>query len=376
VPDNMTLQMPDPGALPRALDPASVRFYVRPLGIHWGPPPLGVDAVPFAGGRAWFAWAELAVRSSHGVHRYRAPVAALQPWARTLGAWAADRIESFFASYRVALEPFAGLVLDRPRLMGVINVTPDSFSDGGEALSAEVALARARAMSAAGADILDIGGESTRPGAAPVMEAEELSRVLPVVAPLAAEGRLVSIDTRNAGVMGAATAAGARIVNDVSAATHDPAAPGAIAQSGAAVVMMHTSGDPRTMQNDPRYEDVVLDVFDYLEARIAAMLAAGVPRRLILIDPGIGFGKTIEHNRCILSAIALYKGLGVGVLLGVSRKSFIGRTAGIANPKDRLPGSLALLLHGFDQGVDVVRVHDVAESVQALALWRSVRNDS
>jgi len=316
------------------------------------------------------------VRSSCDIHRYRVPTMALRAWADGIGAWAAERVGSFFRAYRNGLEPFAGLALDRPRLMGVINVTPDSFSDGGETLSAEAAVARARAMSAAGADILDIGGESTRPGAAPVAEAEELSRALPVVTPLAAEGRLVSIDTRNAVVMRAATAAGVRIVNDVSAATHDPAALAAIAESGASVVLMHASGDPRTMQNDPRYDDAALDVFDYLEARVGAAIAAGIPRRSILIDPGIGFGKTVEHNRAILSAIALYKGLGVGVLLGVSRKSFIGRIAGATNPKDRLPGSLALLLHGFDQGVDVVRVHDVTESAQALALWRAVRNDS
>lgn len=376
MPDNATPQTPDSGALPRNLDPASARLYVRPLGIQWGSRPSFVDAVPFAGGRAWFSSAELAVRSSGVVHRYRTPATALSRWADGIGPWAAHRIESFFASYAVAPEPFADLVLDRPRLMGVINVTPDSFSDGGETLSTESALARARAMSAAGADILDIGGESTRPGAAPVPEADELLRVLPVVAPLAAEGRLISIDTRKAGVMRAAAAAGARIVNDVSAATHDPAALAAVADAGAAVVLMHALGDPRTMQKDPRYDDAALDVFDYLEARVAAALAAGIPRRSILIDPGIGFGKTAEHNRAILSMIALYKGLGVGVLLGVSRKSFIGRTAGAADPKDRLPGSLALLLHGFDQGVDVVRVHDVAESAQALALWRSVRNDS
>jgi dihydropteroate synthase len=369
-------QTPDSGALPRTLDPTSVRLYVRPLGIQWGVRPAGIDAVPFAGGRAWFTSAELAVRAPGAVRRYRAQASALSQWAGGIGAWAAERVDSFFASYAVAIEPFAGLALERPRLMGVINVTPDSFSDGGETLAAETALARARAMSAAGADILDVGGESTRPGAAPVPEAEELSRVLPVVAPLAAEGRLISIDTRNAGVMRAAAAAGARIVNDVSAATHDPAALAAVAGAGAAVVLMHASGDPRTMQENPRYGDAALDVFDYLEARVVAALAAGIPRRSIMVDPGIGFGKTVEHNRAILTAIALYKGLGVGVLLGVSRKSFIGRTAGVANPKDRLPGGLALLLHGFDQGVDVVRVHDVAESAQALALWRSVRNDS
>jgi dihydropteroate synthase len=372
----MSMTTPDSGVLPRTLDPASTRLYVRPLGIQWGPCPLDAEVLPFAGGRAWFAWAELAVRSPRAVHRFRAPAAALRRWADGIGLWAAERIESFLASHATALHPFAGLALDRPRLMGVINVTPDSFSDGGECLSPDSALARARAMIAAGAEIFDIGGESTRPGAEPVSLADELARILPVVTPLAAEGRLVSVDTRNAGVMKAGIAAGARIVNDVSAATHDPASLATVAGSGAAVILMHASGDPCTMQVDPRYDDPTLDVFDHLDARVSAALAAGIPRRSILIDPGIGFGKTDEHNRAILNAIALYKGIGVGVLLGASRKSFIGRTAGIADPKERLPGSLALLLHGFDQGVDVVRVHDLAESAQALALWRSVRNVS
>jgi len=372
----MSTPTPDPGVLPRTLDPASTRLYVRPLGIQWGPRPSGADVLSFAGGRAWFTWAELAVRSPRDVHRFRAPAAALRHWADSIGFWAAERIESLLASHAVALDPFAGLALDRPRLMGVINVTPDSFSDGGECLSPNSALARARAMIAAGADILDIGGESTRPGAAPVSQAEELARILPVMRPLAAEGQLVSVDTRNAGVMKAGIAAGARIVNDVSAGIHDPASLATVAGTGAAVILMHTSGDPRTMQVDPRYNDAALDVFDHLDTRVSAALAAGIPRGSILVDPGIGFGKTDEHNRAILSAMALYKGLGVGVLLGVSRKSFIGRTAGVANPKERLPGSLALLLHGFDQGVDVVRVHDLAESAQALALWQSVRNVS
>lgn len=375
MPDNATPQTPDSGALPRTLSPASSRLYVRPLGIQWGTPP-SEGATPFAGGRAWFSWAELAVRSACDVHRYRVPASKLLPWAAGIGSWAAERVDSFFNAYRDPLRPFAGLTLDRPRLMGVINVTPDSFSDGGETLSSEAAVVRGRAMAAAGADILDIGGESTRPGAAPVAQSEELSRVLPVVTRLASEGHLVSIDTRNAGVMQASAAAGARIVNDVSAATHDPAALAAIVKSGASVVLMHAAGDPRTMQDNPRYDDAALDVFDYLEARVAAAVAAGLPRHSILVDPGIGFGKTVDHNRSILSALALYKGLGVGVLLGASRKSFIGRTAGVSDPKARLPGSLALLLHGFDQGVDVVRVHDVAESAQALALWRAVRNES
>jgi dihydropteroate synthase len=187
---------------------------------------------------------------------------------------------------------------------------------------------------------------------------------------------LVSSDTRKASVMQAAITAGARIVNDVSALTFDPDALRTAAAARVPVVLMHALGDPKTMQNDPRYVDAALDVFDYLEERVAVVAAAGIPRSQIMVDPGVGFGKGLDHNLAVLSQLSLFRGLGVGVLLGVSRKSFIGRIAGVQNPKERLPGSLATMLHGLDQGVDMVRVHDVAETVQAIALWRSLRNVS
>jgi len=260
--------------------------------------------------------------------------------------------------------------------MGVLNVTPDSFSDGGDYASPAAALARGRAMIAAGADVLDIGGESTRPGSDTVPNDEEISRVLPVIGPLAGEGVLISSDTRKSAVMSATVAAGARIINDISALTFDPNGLQTIVALRVPIVLMHAAGDPKTMQKDPRYRDASLDVFDYLEGRVNAAVAAGIPRSDILVDPGIGFGKGLDHNLGLLSELALLKGLGVGVLLGVSRKSFIGRVSGVQNPKDRLPGSLAAALHGLDQGVDVVRVHDVPETIQAIALWRAARNVS
>jgi dihydropteroate synthase len=364
----------DSSALPSALDPVLARLYVRPLGIQWGPVPA--DALPFAGGRAWFTWAELAVRNGDDVRGYRVSVDVLRRWASGAGTWAETRVVSFLDAYAIEPPPFAGFSLDRPRIMGVLNVTPDSFSDGGDYASPEAAIARGRAMRAAGADVLDIGGESTRPGSDTVPGEDEIARVLPVIAPLAGEGIVISSDTRKSAVMKAAVDAGARIVNDISALTFDVDSVRTVAALKVPLILMHASGDPKTMQQNPHYRDASLDVFDYLEARVSAALAAGIPRSDIMVDPGIGFGKGLEHNMALLAELALLKGLGVGVLLGVSRKSFIGRVAGVQNPKERLPGSLAAMLHGLDQGVDMVRVHDVPETVQAIALWRAARNVS
>ena len=270
--------------------------------------------------------------------------------------------------------PFAGLSMDEPLVMGVINVTPDSFSDGGDRLDPERAISEGLAMAQAGAAILDVGGESTRPGADPVPVAEELRRVLPVVEALAAQGLIVSVDSRRPEVMRAAAAAGAKILNDVTALTGDSHSLETAAELGLPVVLMHMQGEPRSMQADPTYSDVVLDVFDLLEARVEACLAAGIPRERIAVDPGIGFGKTLAHNLQLLDRLALLHGLGCAVLLGVSRKSFIARLMPeqAPSPKQRLPGSLAAALAGLQRGVQILRVHDVAETCQALAVWRAI----
>jgi dihydropteroate synthase len=267
---------------------------------------------------------------------------------------------------------FAGLTLDRPLLMGVVNVTPDSFSDGGEALRPEDAIARGRALLDAGADILDIGGESTRPGAAPVPVEDEIARVLPVVAALSQMGGRVSIDTRRARVMAAAMAAGARIINDVTALAGDPESLALAAKAGVAVILMHMQGEPRTMQENPRYDDVVAEVRDYLAARIEACAAAGIARERIAIDPGIGFGKTVEHNLSLLKHLDRLVALGCPVVLGVSRKSFVAKLSYGEPPKARLPGSLAAALAGVARGAAILRVHDVAETRQALSVWRAI----
>ncbi|REF67446.1 MULTISPECIES: dihydropteroate synthase [Paracoccus] len=275
--------------------------------------------------------------------------------------------DAVLAALTAPRAPLLGLSLDRPRIMGIVNATPDSFSDGGAYDGAE----QARLLAAQGAEILDIGGESTRPGAREVPVAEEIARLAPAIAAgcgLAA----ISVDTRKAEVARAAIAAGAGLVNDVSGFDFDPAMAGTVAAAGVPVCLMHAQGIPETMQDNPSYGDVLLDVYDALAERIARAEAAGIPRDRIVIDPGIGFGKTQEHNLAILRRISVYHGLGCAVLLGVSRKRFIGGIGGAERPADRVPGTLAVTLYGIAQGIQIHRVHDVAETRQGLALWRAV----
>ncbi|MEL6479237.1 MAG: dihydropteroate synthase [Pseudomonadota bacterium] len=264
-----------------------------------------------------------------------------------------------------------GLSLERPRLMVVVNVTPDSFSDGGRLAGPEAAVDHALQLAEDGADILDIGGESTRPGAIPVSIEEECARVLPVIEGIVAAGCAVpiSIDTRNAATARAAIAAGARLFNDVSALTHDPDSASVAAE---AYCLMHAQGTPETMQTNPRYENALLDVFAALEARITA---SGLPRDRLIADPGIGFGKTVAHNLALIRRLSLFHALGVPVLLGVSRKGFIGKLTGEAVADRRAPGSIAAALWGVAQGAQILRVHDVAETRQALTIWQEVEDE-
>ena len=259
-------------------------------------------------------------------------------------------------------------------MVGVLNTTPDSFSDGGRFLAADAALARAQAMIAAGADKLDIGGESTRPGADPVAEAEEIARVVPLIEAIRAASAVpISVDTMKPAVARAAVAAGASMWNDVTALGWTPDGPAIAAELGCEVVLMHMRGDPRTMQADPTYDDVFAEVAGFLSARAEAAVAAGVARERIWLDPGIGFGKRLQHNLELLRRLPELRALGYPVLLGVSRKRFIraiddsARDAG-----DRLGGSLAAALWGVAAGVEAVRVHDVRETAQAVAVWRAI----
>ncbi len=260
--------------------------------------------------------------------------------------------------------------------MGVVNVTPDSFSDGGRYLRPEAAVAHAKRLLAEGADILDVGGESTRPGAQPVPVEEEIGRVLPVIAHLARAGAVVSVDTRKAAVMRAAIDAGAAMINDVTALRHDPESLLVAGESDLPVVLMHSQGDPATMQRRPRYRCAPLDVYDHLEERVEAWTKAGFARERLLIDPGIGFGKTLGHNLQILDALGIYLGLGLPIVLGVSRKSFIARIGGDVPPEARLPGSVAAALHGIRHGVSIIRTHDVAATRQALLVWQALSHQA
>lgn len=318
--------------------------YWRPL-LQSGPMPAG--ALPLTGGPLWFAQVE---RRERGGAAELAPVEALPADARRR-----------LTAPRPAL---AGLTLDRPRIMGILNATPDSFSDGGQALDLS--------GMAEDADILDIGGESTRPGAKEVPEDVELGRVLPVVRAAVAMGSVISIDTRKAGVAKVALEAGAKIVNDVSALGFDGEMARAMAVAGAPVVLMHMRGTPETMGGEAVYDDVLLDVYDWLEERVRWAAARGIARERIVVDPGIGFAKTAEHNLSLIRSLALFHGIGCALMLGASRKGFIGTLTGVTQPRDRLAGSLAMALAGAAAGVHILRVHDTRATRQALTMWRAV----
>ncbi|WP_156255557.1 dihydropteroate synthase [Sandarakinorhabdus oryzae] len=324
-----------------------VRRYFRPI-LTEG------EGLPLAGGPFSFARAEVLTR------------------AGSEGFVDADALPADWQARLTAPRPLlARFAPPMPLVMGIINVTPDSFSDGGRHDAPAAAIAAAHAMHAAGAAIIDVGAESTRPGAPELPVGDELARLAPLWGGLA--GLPVSIDTRKAAVMEAALAAGAMIVNDVSALGHDPDAMALVAARGCPVILMHHQGTPETMQIAPHYDNVLLDVFDWLEGRIAAAVAAGIAPDAVIADPGIGFGKGLAHNLALLWGLTLLHGLGVPILLGASRKSLISKLAGDVPVEQRLPGSLALALAGAEAGVQIVRVHDVAETAQALAVWRACR---
>ena len=356
---------------------ASERLWLRPLAFSSGRAAAEAVAAgqarPLAGGGLAFTLlAATGLTPDRQLASVTASIGEIETWVAGAGARFAPRLRQQLASLSAARAPWAGLDLGRPLVVGVVNVTPDSFSDGGRWLDPDHAAAHGRALSEAGADIIDVGGESTRPGAAPLPPDEEIRRVEPVVRALARSGIVVSIDTRHRAVMESALAAGARIVNDVSALTHDPGSLALVARRQAPVVLMHMRGEPGTMQRDPVYASALVEVLDYLEARLAACGAAGIPRDRIVVDPGIGFGKLVPHNLELLAGIGAFHTLGCGVMVGVSRKSTIARLSRGEPPEARLPGSLAAALSGVQQGVQILRVHDAAETRQALALWQAI----
>jgi dihydropteroate synthase len=266
-----------------------------------------------------------------------------------------------------------GMQFGFPKLMGVLNVTPDSFSDGGHHVKLEAALNHAKFMEENGVDIIDIGGESTRPGALTVPILEEIKRIEPVIKGISARSKIpISIDTRKSEVVSAARRAGASMVNDVSGFTFDPKLLFYCSKYKLPVCVMHMQGSPKNMQNNPKYENILIEVFDFLENQIAMLVQAGISKDHIIADVGIGFGKNLTHNLTLIKNISLFHGLGVPLLLGVSRKSIISNVAKVERPGDRVHGSVSLALTALGQGVQLFRVHDVAETKQAFDLWVAV----
>lgn len=370
-------------ALPRGFALAGIdlprSLYLLPTGLVGGEQAAAAviagQGWPIADGAlAFTAVTVLLRRAEGGAYAAVAAFSNLLNWAEAEDPAVCRHVSETLHRIGRRRAPWAGLSVEAPLVMGIVNVTPDSFSDGGDFVAPEAAIAHGCALAAAGATILDVGGESTRPGAAPVDPAEEIRRVVPVVRALAERGLTVSIDTRHARVMAAALAAGARIINDVTALTGDPDSLAVAAASEAAVCLMHMQGDdPRMMQAAPAYACAPLDVLDHLAERVAVAEAAGIARDRLCLDPGIGFGKSTEHNAQILAALPLLHGLGCPLLLGVSRKRFIAALSADEPPRQRLPGTVAANLAGLEAGVQILRVHDVAETVQAVRLWDAIR---
>jgi dihydropteroate synthase len=351
--------------------PQSARLYLRPVQLADSPVDRDGEVVRLAGGLSWCSAFELIARENgKRVFQRTIPVADLPDDPRI------TTILQRITASRTPLKLGERVVrLDQPQVMAILNRTPDSFSDAGTHMQdADEAAAAGVDMAVAGAAILDIGGESTRPGAAEVWEGEEIERVVPVIRKLAAGGAAISIDSRRASVMSAALAAGAHIVNDVAALLYDPRALEVVVEAGCPVMLMHSPDPAKGPHGGEGYTDVLLDVYDWLEKRVEDVVAAGVDRAKILVDPGIGFGKSLHDNLALINGLSLFHGLGCAIVLGASRKRMIGALSNEAPAEKRLGGSLALALKGADAGAQLIRVHDVFETVQALKVWRGLRD--
>lgn len=356
------------------------RLYLRPIALADSPQSEHGEAVRLAGSLVWASRFAIIVRDGRRVvSRDRVGVSDMPRALAALPGDLAMQGEAQWEALRKVHAPLAlgprTIRLDQPQVMGILNVTPDSFSDGGQFLNdPQAAAAHGAAMLEAGAAIVDVGGESTRPGAAAVWEGDELKRVIPAVERLSAMGAAISIDTRRPAVMEAACAAGAHIINDVSALRHDPRSLAFAAASDRPVVLMHAPGEGEDLHAGGHYDDVVLDVFDWLAARRDAALAAGISTDRIILDPGIGFGKSVASNLALINALPLFHALGQPLLVGVSRKRMVGALSNEAPAHLRLGGSLMLAAKALDAGVHLLRVHDVFETVQAVRIWRGLRD--
>lgn len=350
------------------------RTLLRPTGFVDSPFGHDEKVARLAGGLSWFAAVELLTLD--GARRTESE---LLPVEGIESRFDEDLAEQWLA-ITSPREPLRlgqrNVRLDQPQVMAILNTTPDSFSDGGRFADADAAAEAAGQMVSDGAAIVDVGGESTRPGAKAVWAGDEISRVVPVIARLAGGGTAVSVDTRKGEVMEAALEAGAGMVNDVSALTFDPRSAEIISRAGVPVVLMHHQGTPETMQLDPKYDDVLVEAYLWLEQRVRFAEACGIPRSNILVDPGFGFGKSVAHNLELMNGLALLHGLGCPLVVGASRKRTIGALSNEAPPERRLGGSLAFALKAVEQGAQLVRVHDSYETVQALRVWRGLRDQA
>ncbi len=356
----------------------TARIYLRPTAFADRPHGLDGRCLRLGDGMLWFTALAVTVRDGGALTQAVVPVDQWPDWqARlpdALAARGADQLAAITRPRGLLTLGARTIRLAEPQIMGIINATPDSFSDGGQYGDAQAAIDAGFAMASAGAAIIDVGGESTRPGAALVWEGDEIKRIEPVVAALAASGAAVSIDTRKAAVMEAALAAGAAMVNDISALRYDERALAVVAGSGCAVALMHAPSATSDPHAGGDYAHILYDVFDMLAGRVAACEAAGIDRARIVVDPGIGFGKGVQDNLALLNGLALFHALGCPLLVGASRKRLIGALDNEAPADARLAGSLALHYHAVGAGAQLVRVHDVADTRQALRMWRGLRD--
>ncbi|MFC4292249.1 dihydropteroate synthase [Sphingorhabdus arenilitoris] len=356
----------------------SAQLYLRPIHFTESPQHHGEQTQRLAGGMLWFASVELIAGNGGGFSRHIVPVAQWDQATSALPEALAHRAQALYGRIIAPRTPVQmgqrTIRLDQPQVMGILNMTPDSFSDGGQNATVDSAAEAAIAMSSAGASIIDIGGESTRPGAKLVWEGDEIERVCPVIERLSAPGTAMSIDTRKAAVMEAAITAGARMVNDISALLYDERALDVVKATGVPVILMHAPSQDSDPHKNDGYRHVVTEVFDWLEARVDAVEAAGISRDKILIDPGLGFGKSLTDNLAIINNLALYHAIGCPIVFGASRKRMIGALSNEASADARLGGSVFLAMKAAEQGAQIVRVHDVPETVQALHVWRGLRD--
>jgi dihydropteroate synthase len=356
------------------------RLYIQPLTFAPSPQAFAGDAVRLAGGMAYAREFAVIVRRDGAIaERAIATAETIDAVFGELPEGLGPEAEAQWANLRMAHPPLQlgdrTIRLDQPQVMGILNVTPDSMSDGGQFLdNPEMAAAHAADMLEAGAAIIDIGGESTRPGAAAVWEGDELKRVIPVLERCVAMGAAVSIDSRRPAVMEAGLAAGAHVINDVSALRHDPRSLEFAARSGKPVILMHAPGEGDDLHAGASYDNVALDVFDWLAAARDRAIDGGIERSNIVLDPGIGFGKSLADNLALLNALPLFHALGQPLLLGASRKRSIGALSNEAPAHQRLGGSVALAVAGMNAGVQLLRVHDVFDTVQARNVWRGMRD--